>query len=138
MPAVPRLAAAVLLCALAGAGVACGGDGGGDDERADRLRPTRTALERTLLNDVRRIAGLEATTSVSCAPYGDSAASWDCTLQGGVRGTAAVSVDPRGRWTASLAFAPPSTGPRITADGTIVGDPNGGAGFTGCCVPLPK
>jgi hypothetical protein len=134
MPAVlRRRAAAVVLCALAGAGLACGGD-----DKADRLKPTRTALERALLDDARRLAGLEGTTSVSCSPHGDGFARWDCTLEGGERRTAAVSVDPRGRWTASLGYAPPSTGPRITADGMFAGDPNGGAGFIGCCLPLPK
>ena len=74
MPAVPRGIAAVLLCALAGAGLACGG--------GEELDQRRGSL--------------------------------------------------------ALAVAPPSTGPRITADGTILGEFNGGVGLLGCCVPLPK
>jgi len=135
MPAVPRGIAAVLLCALAGAGLACGGG-----EKPDRLEPTRKALERALLDNVRRTALLEGTTSVSCEPPGDGegVGRWDCTLEGRERLTAAVSVARRGGWTTSVAVAPPSTGPRITADGTILGEFNGGVGLLGCCVPLPK
>ena len=134
MPAVPRLAAAVLLWALAGAGVACGGD-----DKADRLEPTRTALERTLLDNLRRTTGLEATTSVSCAPHGDGVASWDCALAGGERRTLTVAVDRHGAWQTNIpGVAPPSLRPRTIADGWFVGELNSGTAISGCCIPLPK